>query len=288
MIYGMMAFVVTALLIIYNLLLNVTTADFLMPVVYGIQAIFAGVIIFGLIANLERFKGNERIQHYYFLIAKYFGYFMTPIFFKPINQITMTFFSGYKKGKSNIGLTAAFFAIAMSLSFTHIFKSNIGILIKKGEEASFFQKNKIYPEFYEDSHPEKKTIMNPVIPSQQINGSFLKIFIPVFDNEDFIQENFCGTFVEDEAKSWAENRRAKKEQMIFCYQKYHQVFVNDSLYQVEFLKEDHPHNLEFGIVGFLPTDRFLKGKNELRTVKLETPEGEIYDELTIPFWFSKR
>ena len=44
---------------------------------------------------------------------------------------------------------------------------------------------------------------------------------------------------------------------------------------------------DFGIVTYIPTDNFRKGKNELRTVKLETPAGEIYEELVIPFWFSK-
>lgn len=288
MMYSMMSFVITVLLIIYNLLLNVTTSDVLMPFVYGIQVIFAGIVILSMIANMERFRENEQFQNRYFVVAKYFSYFMSPFFFKPINQITMTFFSSYEKGKSSLLLPTSFFLIAMTLSMTHIQKSNVRHLIIGGKsELPFFRKNKVYPEFYEEQHSEKKRILNPIIPSDQITGAFLKIFIPVFDNESFIEENFCEPYKNDDSKNRFTNRRLKREQMIFCYQKYHQIFINDSLYQVDFLTHDHSYNEEFGILGYIPTNDFQKGKNEVRIVKLETPEGTIYDELTIPFWFSK-
>ena len=287
MIYGVGAIVVGILLLIYNLLSGYIPPVFLQAVYWLIGLTVFSFITFSLIANFKRFRESEKIQHAYFLASKYFGYLFSPFFFKPINQISMTFYSNFKKGKSGNLLPFAFIVIAVILSMYHLNKSNLRYLILKGRsEVPFFQQNRIYPEFYEDGLSEKKGIINSVIPSQKISDPLLKVFIPVFESENFIQEAFCEPYQRDESKRRFENRRLKSEQQIFCYRKYHQVFVNDSLYRVDFLAHNHPHKNEFGLLCYIPTEAFKLGLNEVRTVKLKNPEGEVYDELTIPFWFS--
>ncbi len=288
MIYGMISITMIVVLNLFNMLSDFVPASALIIFAKVFGLLFIAYMILSIIANFKKFRNSHTIQNLYYWFTVIIGYAMSSIFFKPVNQIMTTFTSNYKKGKSNLLLPIAFLAIAIALSFYHFEKSNIPILIRTSPIGqTTFQKNKVYPVYYENQHPTGKEILNPVIPSDQIKSPFLKVFIPVFDNEEYFQKKFCAPYENDPSKTRRENNRAKSEQRIFCYRKYHQVLINDSLYQAEFLKHDHPNNDEFGIIAYLPTNDFKAGKNELRVLKRKDLEGSIYSEVKIPFWFSK-
>lgn len=284
MIYGSVSLLGIPLIFLYNFL-----SEFVPPIILNIPLYVFGALallvsLMGTFNFIEKFKQNEKAQNFFFNISKYFNRFNP--FSKYINQIMMTFMTNSEKGKSRFLLTMMFLLCAMTLSLTHFRTSNISILIKgKGGDNSFFQANRMYPSFYENQYLEGKEILNPIISSDQITGKFLSVFIPIFKNESFIREALCETYVSDSTKSDDDNRKIEKEQRVFCYRKYHQVYVNDSLYQIELLHKNHMNKDEFGLVGYIPTDDFQIGKNILEVVKVQDDKGTIFQRTEIPFWF---
>lgn len=287
---GMTSFAAAIYLGAYNLLLNYFSADILIYFVYVLAIFFILYSTVGMLSTNSRLKNNEWFQDFYFKLAIGYNILAFNIFFKPVNMLITTFYSNYKKGKSHWVLPTVLFVIGLALSMQNMLSSNIPYMLGKStldEDVPLLQRNKMYAFNYEDQLKKGEEILHPTISSNQIEGAFLKVFIPIFNNEDPIQEAICTPYVEDSTKSEGVNRRLKTEQRLYCYQKYHQVFVNDSLYQVDdFIKYEHPNNEEFGIIGYLPTNYFKFGKNNLKVVKLKNKEGAIYDEFNIPFWFS--
>lgn len=283
MIYGSTSLLGVFLIFIYNFLL-----DYLPPLLlhfpfYLLLGLFLVLFIMSLISFNKRAKANDRLQYIYVKLTKIMNRF-TP-FSKYVNQIMMTFMTNNEKGKSRFLLIMIFFICAATLSSIHSRYSNIALLKGKTSDNNFFQTNRMYPNFYENQHPQGKEILSPIISSDQISGKFLSVFIPVFRNEKFIRDKICSTYIPDETISDDDNKKRKKEQGVFCYRKYHQIYVNDSLYQVEFIHKNHMNKDEFGIVGYIPTDDFFIGKNLLEVVKIQDEKGAIFQRTEIPFWF---
>ena len=141
--------------------------------------------------------------------------------------------------------------------------------------------------YYENTFDTSLEILNPIIASDRIKGDFLKVFIPVFNYEEKYRDNFCDDYVDNEEIDWSENRRLRSNHHLRCTYKYHQVFVNDSLYQADYIRFRHPHMDEYGIVTYLPTESFKTGRNDLKIFKLKEPNGEAFGQHFIPFWFAK-
>lgn len=284
MIYGSFSLLGIPLIFLYNFLANYVPSFLLNLPLYFFLMILVLVSVMSAISFNEKVKKSDKIQNLYVKLANVFAWFNP--FSKYINQIMMTFMTNSEKGKSRFLLTIMFLLCAMTLSLTHFRVSNIGILIKgKGGDNSFFESNRMYPNFYENQYLEGKEILSPIIPSDQIRGKFLSVFIPVFGNEKFIRDTLCETYIPDTTKSDDDNRKIKKEQRVFCYRKYHKIYVNDSLYQVDLLHKNHLNKDESGVVGYIPTDAFRIGKNVLEVVKVQDEKGTIFHRTEIPFWF---
>lgn len=285
--YGTCALTLSILLLVYNLLLPYIPKGILLGLAYGLGLILSAFVVFSILISMKRFHKNEKLQTNFAKISKYFGYIISGVFYKPTNQLMMTFYSNHKKNKSSSPfMTIAFITIAIGFTLYHIRTSNIRYLIHKGQtEEPYHRSNWVYSSFYENQM-NHKPIIHPIIESDQIHSSFLKVFIPIFKNEDFIQDNICGEYQSIDSLDDQQNRSRKRIFELDCYSQYHQIFVNDSLYKVEFLSHRHPNNNEFGILCYVPSHHFKLGKNEVRTVKLKNNKQELYEELTIPFWYN--
>ena len=130
-------------------------------------------------------------------------------------------------------------------------------------------------------------ILTTVIESERIEGNTMKVFVPIFENEEPIYEGLCGEYEADDELSRDENRPLKRAFYLNCYHEYHRFYVNDNLYQPELMKYEHPNKGEYGILTYLPTDNFKIGKNMLRVEKLKNKEGEVYRTMNVGFWYSE-
>jgi len=287
MIYISFALIFSVLLLILKLFSGYVPEWILWMPIYIYGSLITVLTIVGMIGSSKKMKENLAFQKIYYKITRFSGKVTGSFLSQPISQISLTFFSNNDKKVNSMGVTAVFMLFTFILYTFYLAKSNTIVLIdgeRKVEEK--YAMSNVVNEYYEDLLSEDYEILNPVIPSDQITTPFLKIFIPVFSNESDLQTSFCGDYVDDDNLSFEENKTQKRLFNIQCYNNYHQIFVNDSLYKVELLRHRHSHMSEFGVVGYIPTSNFKVGKNKLTVVKLKDEKGEHFREDFIPFWFA--
>lgn len=285
MMYGSIALVAVPIIFFYNWASEYVPGLILNIPFYLIGLLLVFLLILTSIRNVKFFKESKLFQECFFYASVIFG--RLNVFFKPTNQILMTFSTNSKGTTSNFILTITFVSVAALTSMSYFDDSNIHILTGGlNDEKSFYSKNRAHTDFYEEFVDNKRRIVSSIIPSEKIDGNLLRLFVPIMDNEDFIRDSTCAPYESDPNKSWVENKRAERENNLPCYASYHKVYVNDSLYQVDFLKHQHINKGEFGLLTYIPTQDFKIGKNILRVEKIRDGQGTIYLQTEIPFWFA--
>lgn len=94
LIYSYITLSATLYLILFNVLYDYMPAGWewllFLPLVLCLSILAFGILL-SIPANLKKFRHHEKIQHAYFLYAKYAGYMTYGPLYKSVNQITMTF-----------------------------------------------------------------------------------------------------------------------------------------------------------------------------------------------------
>ena len=130
------------------------------------------------------------------------------------------------------------------------------------------------------------SVFAPVIESKKIYGNLLEVFIPVQGNESDMIDKVCGEWPEVDSLSRDENRKIKYDFYLACYHKYHRVYLNDSLYQVDFVKFEFPYKRTEGILTYLPIKNLPLGKNRLTIEKVTNQPDSTFRTFHIPFWIA--
>ena len=132
--------------------------------------------------------------------------------------------------------------------------------------------------------------MSPIIPSDQINSGFLRLFIPVTQRMEKPLRAICGEW---EASSDDLDRQSKRlERRAFrldCLHQYFEISIDDTLLEdVSWSFFKHQNANEEGIITYLPTDEWKSGKHILTII--EKDKNKESDPLMqrILFWLEKR
>ena len=279
MVYGYIALTSSLYLALYNLLSDVIPSYLLLVPAYIIGAIYTVNMLVTIVANLKKFKEHEKVQLWYFRTTRLSSILTYGPLYKVILQVTMTFGSNFKKKKSMVGMVIVFLLSGIFVSAFFAEDSNIFYLFlnRKSDE------NRYYSEYYADQNIGESFLLGPEIESDIVKGEYLKIFIPIFNNEDAFQDSICGEFEGEGKVTSPEYRDASRAFHYQCYQKYHSVFLNDKKLTIDFLKHDHSRTQQWGILGYLPTKNFKNGKNSVRIRK--GSDKELIREWAIPFYF---
>lgn len=254
---------------------------YIMVVLAVFMFIFYFVMYF---LNLKRFHQNEKLQTWYFNIAQALGKFNYHILYYPITRISYLFVTNSSIKKFTFGMFAIFFAMGIITTFQMV---NSNILLITEENALFREydrTDKMIATHYDSNLDGSEKLFSATIPSERIHGDLMRVFVPVFRNEKVQMDSLCGEWQKDKNLSDAENRRKKRERWRDCAQKYHQFYVNDSLYTSELVHYEHPNQGEDGVLTYLPTEKFKLGKNILRIEKVKK-DGTVYRRIRIPFWY---
>lgn len=246
-------------------------------------------IFFMFYANTKKNKQNEKLQNRFFKTMKVLNYPLAHIFYKPIYFVNNVIFSNVQLKKYWKEIVAAMF-VAVSILIVSLENSSILNFMETEQIlANFSRTDRVFPECYEDYIVEKnKPILTTIIEQQQIIGSKMKIFVPVFANESEQIAATCNTFELIDSLSRAQNRERRYQHYSNCYIQYHRFFINDSLYQVDLLKHQHPHRETDGVLTYVPTTNFKEGKNILTVQKLNEPADTVYRTMRVNFWYSRK
>lgn len=282
MLIGMyMAFMSTILLLLYNLLSPYVHDYILLGIFLAFVILLIFQIIISIIANLKRFKENEKMQTLYFNVVKWGGIVMQGPFYKSILQVTMIFGSNFKKKKSMIYMIMAFLFLGIVLTVNQIQKTNILYLLTHEKKVDKMNMN---PSFYASSNEKNNFLLVPEIKSDFVKENVLKVFIPVFHHEKKMRENTCNNYITDETRTKEEQRQDKFDNYLDCYKTYHHILINGKEVNVDFLKYDHPRTDQFGVLGYIKLNKAQEGINTLMVKKVLDKE-EYNKEWSIPFYY---
>lgn len=243
-------------------------------------------VIIPLILNHDRFKGNASIQENGYKIFKLASFVFHHVFRKP-NLYLPYLFQSYSR-RIESGVYGGVIMIAMVIvSFFNLKESSIGYFINPNKMLEQYAiEEEILPQVYETNLTEQSnSIYSAMIPSEVVSDNMMKLFIPIFPNEEPIYTNLCGAFEEQTSLTRAENRKNRRLFNFACFNRYHRITVNDSIVSSELLLHQHPHKKSDGVLTYLPTDNFKKGKNLLKVEKLTNDSTGVYRTMMIPFWF---
>jgi len=279
LIYSYLALFMSIYMLIYNLLSEYVHAYLLLAPAVLIGLLLVLQTIFSVIGNLKVFKDNEIIQNSFFKLVKWASMVTYGPLYKYLLQVSMAFASNFKKKKSLVFLVLLFFVSGMCVAIVKVTDTNIFYLIDLDKQYS----DQMYLGYYYDQNPNNTFLVTPQIQSDIIEGTTVKLFIPVFHNERNYQDAVCGEYKDDEGLTRIENKLRGRKFYLECYNAYHKVKLNGVLINMEFLKKYHQISEQFGVVGFIDKELFQKGKN---TIEITKTLGDVREyNWSIPFYF---
>ena len=238
-------------------------------------------MILGIAANLKQFKGNEKLQHYYFLYTKWNGLILYGPFHKSVLMITMTFASNFKKKKALVRLVLVMLLSGFAFTLFKMSESNYFYLIKPDSKID---DGREYPQFYKNLNQEEKFLLGPEINSNAIQTKTLELFVPVFEYEAKSMYAFCN-ITEPNTGDKDHDKKKRWQQNLDCLQKQHQLYLDGVLVTPKFLKTQHHRTGQFGLHCYLDLSTLTTEVHHLK-IKRRLGEGTA-KEWTIPFYYSE-
>lgn len=236
---------------------------------------------------------DARYGKYASRLSIFFKYGFLPVLHRPIAYLTMTFTSNITKKRYYTTL-ALVMVVVMSTVFI-IFMQKIGEL----RSAHLLE----YHRFYAAGAPEAELISDkydnlrtfdarlPLVSlaSDVVTEPFLKVYVvyPKMLDERIARQ--CSLpEIPDSLPRMVRSARRDSAQLK-CLNYFFKLYVNDSLYATpEWVYHQKPGTTTLGLMAYLPTAGFNKGKN---MVWVKIPSKEKPDSLQVfgaaPFWYAK-
>ncbi len=272
LIYSNASILICLGLILFNLLYPYLPMTVLIIplVIYGIAYVF--IVIIGVVANIKKFKQNERIQNWYFKSVKWSNYLLSGPLYKYTLQIQMTFGSNYKKKKSLVWLTISIVVIGFIITMVQFKNSSIPYLVS---QKRLFDTTRAYTGFYTNRNEEGTFLLTPQIDQDIVETDLVRLFIPIFNYELNIITELYGPVPEGGEEQ--EDRKKKSKWYLDTYSIYHEVILNGQKINPDFLKFEQPKTGQFGVIAYLDLINAKRGTNRIKVVKkMEEPmEWEI-------------
>ena len=281
----MISFAIGILLLVSGLVTWLIPSIKVMTVFVVCVAIFFSLIIFVGILNLKQLREKEWVKKIHFPLAIGLGKVMNNIALEPMSYIQMTFMSNSKM-KKYFSANMLILIIAIIVVFPSLLKSNMGYFPNDNYFNYRTTSSYIFAEKYENLFPENKSIIAPLIPSDIIEGSTIRLFIPWLKREQGFANELCGEFVAEENMDRRESRRAESQYLVDCCQKYFQIYLNDKLLtDLKFYQHIHSNNSEDGFLTYLSTKNCTPLENVIKIIShYKNKEGKMR-ETQIPFIF---
>lgn len=266
-------------LLLYNLLSDkVSNYILLLPLVL-ILLVYSAQMLITLIANIKKFKENNKIQNLYYHSTIWGSAILYGPLYKSLLQVTMIFGSNFKKKKALVNTVLFMLIFGVILGMYQLFNSNVLLLLGHQETLD---STKMQTYFYQKNNLQKSLLFAPEIENELIKEKTSKIFIPIFDYEISKYEDLCklNNLPYDNDKDKSKSRQAYLD----CYQEHHKLFIDNKSVHSKFLKVNHPITNQFGIQAFINFDNIEPGNHELKIVKIYGSNDE--KTWLIPFYKS--
>lgn len=241
---------------------------------------------------------KDKLENWQYNFSRYFSKGLYLFFYKPVNYITNILMSngtqkkhGFVRGMVLSILVGGFMGIFI---YSHQKSLEVFKNFNAEKYMTFNNRPNVYlRDNYETTFTNQLPFYTPIIPSDIIIGSQLKLFIPTINREietlpSIAGDSFWEKLMNKESRSATAKakRRALKLQQ---NKNLNQIYINDSLYNnVTTRFYTHPHALEEGVLMYIPTDNFNIGENILEVRKDYYYQDTLQKIVRIPFFFEGR
>jgi hypothetical protein len=280
------------ILLFYQLIQLLTSyfpilSDYMLPIGIGFYLIF---LLVSIIAQYlaKKYPDNEKIAKiltgYGSITSTVFSLY---IFRKPIGYISSILTSN---SKSKSGRYIFFLACAV-MGFMGAKHLESHYAFSDFEAKRYFTFNnkphQILAFNYENLLDKEAEIYTPVIQSDMVKDDFLKVFIPTIAREtEHISFEEYGLM--KRIKMTDAQRQARDKERLAAYKQFNQIYINNVVQDsLEYQFYTHPQAAERGLVVYVPSDSFIRGRNILEIRKNYFSKDSVQKIVKIPFFFKK-
>ena len=140
---------------------------------------------------------------------------------------------------------------------------------------------------YENLIEKEVPIHSPLIQSDVITDDFLKVFIPTIARE-VERMQFKEYGIAERFKMTNAQRVVRDKEKLEVYRQFNHIYVNDvEIPNLEYQFYTHPQAAEKGLLVYIPSQGFVKGRNTLEIRKNYFSKDSIQKIVKIPFFFKK-
>jgi len=259
-------------------------SDYAIPIGIGIYVVFI-ILSFAVQHLPKRYPESKRVEKFVDGYGTIMGNIFSLYFFKkPIGYINGILASNVTSKYAILWMAlGGFFMGMMSGSETAdnpIFRS-----FGASNYFSFNNRPDRFLAFnYENLRNNDVPIFAPVIQSDTIKNSYIKLFIPTIEREKVALKLPKISFIDKLKKSRKELDNIRST-FLPRYKEFNQIFINGTIItspDAQFYT--HPNKSERGILIYLPTEGLPKGKNLLEIKKDYYSKDKGQKIVTIPFY----
>jgi len=268
-------------LFVFNKLKDFVPTFVLLIPIFLIVIIYLVMTIITIVANIKKFKENAKIQTWYFHVGMWGAMIFYGPFYKYMMQTMMIFGSNFKKKKALVKTVMFMLAFGFLLGIYQIFNSNVMYLLTSDLKSD---SSRAYSNYYSINNDDKKFLLSPEIQSDIIVNSTVKLFVPLFEHETNLIEKNCELLNQEFDNFDDDSRQEKQIANLNCYAPRIKASLNGKEIAIDFLKTDHQKTNQFGLRGFIPTEKLPVGLHRLKITK--EISSEIQKSWEIPFYIS--
>jgi hypothetical protein len=252
----------------------------------GLIALLILAFIFNMLLNVKTWWDKPLVRRIHYPYNRMLNRIIYLFMRQPATYLTYTFMTNEKMSRLGgvyfLSLFIALLAFVSGMQENGILHFNRDFHIRQGSRADKFE----YFE-YVDQLPEGVFIYSPVLPSAEIRGDFLPLFVPTFARTRTVRQGRCGEYQPPEGEPPLEGRALRQEERQFtldCYARLYRVFLDSvPVPDLRWRFKEHEHRGEEGIITYLPIGDLPYGEHLLQ---LERPYYSLEGEarwVNIPF-----
>jgi hypothetical protein len=263
-------------------------ADHILPIGIGAYLIY---MVVALLAHYlgKKYPDNQRVLNIVNGYGTVMGtLFSLYIFQKPIGYIIAIYSSNVKSKY----LKYIFMLVSAVMGFMggrHIGKSSAFNDFNAEKYFTFNNKSHQILAFnYENLIAKEDQIYTPVIQSDVITDDFLKVFIPTIARET-AHISFKEPTIAERFKLKTAQRDSLDKVRFETYKQFNRIFINDvEQPNLDYQFYTHPQATERGLLVYVPSEHFVKGRNILEIRKNYFSKDSVQKIVKIPFFFEKK
>jgi hypothetical protein len=266
-------------------------ANYIMPIGLGIYGVFA-LLTFLIRYLSKKYPDSERIEK----IVTGYGNVMENlttlyIFRKPIGYITSTYTSNSQSSSLKFVIAMVVSGLVGFMGARHMGQSEIANNFAVERYFVFNNKpHQIMAFNYENLMDKDAQIYTPIIQSDIITDDFVKVFIPTIERE-IEHINFKEpTILERLQRRMKTAQRDSLDKVRFeAYKQFNRLYINDvEQPNLDYQFYTHPQAAERGLMVYVPSEHFVKGRNILEIRKNYFSKEGVQKVVKIPFFFEKK